>query len=140
MIKSITCRKGLCGDLEGKSSIMNLLDKINALRVESITPEEIKEILGVSQDEQVEKMMKTVRRLKFKVKAEQGRLKSERAAKLRRIFSGRGENSQRLRSRIQSRYPAMQFRNLEQLTDEQLAQIADDLEILEILESENDQG
>ncbi|MBO5592113.1 MAG: hypothetical protein J5913_04035 [Prevotella sp.] len=119
---------------------MNLLDKINALRVESITPEEIKETLGVSQDEQVEKMMKTVRRLKFKAKAEQGRLKSERAAKLRRIISGRGENSVRLRSRIQSRYPAMQFRNLEQLTDEQLAQIADDLEILEILESENEQG
>ena len=119
---------------------MNLLDKINAMGVESVTPEEIEATLGTSQEEQVEKMMKTVRRLKFKAKAEQGRLRSERAAQLRRLFAGRGTASARLRTTLQARYPAMQFRNLEQLSDEQLAQIAEDMEILEILESENEQG
>ena len=81
-----------------------------------------------------------VRQMNFKARAEIGRIRNERMKEVKRRLADRGPIGIQFRNTLSARYPAMCFRNLDQLTDEQIAQIASDVEILEMLKQEDEQS
>ena len=118
-----------------------LLDKVNKMGAESVTPEEFKETWGVMQETEVSSMMKFIKRQRFEAKAIEGKERCMRVlAKLRDIISEQTERAAMVRDVLFARYPAVQFRNLDELTDEQVEQIAEDLEILKLLEEEENRN
>lgn len=120
---------------------MNLKEKINKLNVDEMTTEELYALWGTTEQEQNAKMDQLVRRMNFKARAEMGRIRNERMKEVRRMLREKSEAvAANLLGLLQTRYPAMCFRNLEQLTDEQIAQIVEDVDILEMLEKEDEQG
>lgn len=119
---------------------MNLLDKVNRMGAASVTPEEFKETWGKTQDEQVSGMMKFIKRHQFEAKAEEGKERCARIlAKLQKVLQEQTERAAMLRNMVLARYPAMQFRNLDALTDEQKKQIVENMDILALLELEEDE-
>lgn len=119
---------------------MNLKEKINKLNVDAMTTEELYALWGTTEDEQNAKMDQLVRRMNFKARAEIGRIRNERMLEVKRLLKKNCVAGMPLMATLQTRYPAMCFRNLDQLTDEQIAQIAEDVDILEMLEKENEQS
>lgn len=115
----------------------NLLDKVNKIGAAGVTPEEFEETWGVTQETEVSGMMKFIKRQQFEAKAAEGKERCMRVlAKLRDIIAEQTERAAMVRDMLLTRYPAVQFRNLDELTDEQVEQIAEDLEILKLLEEE----
>ena len=113
----------------------NLLDKVNKMGAASVTPEEFEQTWGVTQEAEVSSMMKFIKRQQFEAKAVEGKERCLRVlAKLREILAQGTERAAMVRDLLTVRYPAMQFRNLDELTEEQKEQIAEDLEILELLD------
>lgn len=119
---------------------MNFKEKINKLNVDEMTTDELYALWGTTQQEQDEKVNQMVRRMNFKARVEIGRIRNNRMMELKRLLKDTGTLGMRLRSTLQARYPAFCYRNFEQLSDEQIAQIAEDMEVLEILEQENEQS
>lgn len=120
---------------------MNVKEKINKLNVDDLTTEELYALWGTTEQEQNEKTDQLVRRMNFKARAEIGRIRNERMQEVKRLLKQKSAEALNLLGMLQTRYPAMCFRNLEQLTDDQLAQIAEDVDVLEMLEKEeNEQG
>ena len=118
----------------------NLLDKVNKMGAVGVTPEEFKETWGVTQEAEVSSMMKFIKRQQFEAKAVEGKERCMRVlAKLRDMISEQTERAAMVRDVLFARYPAVQFRNLDELTDEQVELIAEDLEILKLLEEEEKQ-
>ena len=114
-----------------------LLDKVNKMGAESVTPEEFKETWGVTQETEVSSMMKFIKRQRFEAKAIEGKERCMRVlAKLREVIAEQTERAAMVRDVLMARYPAMQFRNLDELTDEQVEQIAEDVELLRLLDEE----
>ena len=115
----------------------NLLDKVNKIGAAGVTPEEFEKTWGVTQEAEVSSMMKFIKRQQFEAKAVEGKERCMRVlSKLRDIISEQTERAAMVRDVLFARYPAVQFRNLDKLTDEQVEQIAEDLEILKLLEEE----
>ena len=119
---------------------MNLKEKINKLNVDAMTTEELYALWGTTEDEQNAKMDQLVRQMNFKARAEIGRIRNERMLQVKRLLKKDCVAGMPLMATLQTRYPAMCFRNLDQLTDEQIAQIAEDVDILEMLEKEDEQS
>ena len=118
---------------------MNFKEKINKLNVDAATADEVYALWGTTEKAENEKMDKLARRMRFKAKAEMTRLKGEQVERLRKALKQDGPKIVQLRSTLQSRF-AVNFRNLDQMSDEQLALIAEDLEILELLDQEDEQS
>ena len=118
---------------------MNFKEKINKLNVDAATADEVYALWGTTEKVENEKMDKLARRLRFKAKAEIMRLKNQRVNELRKAVKREGPKIMQLRNTLQTRY-AVNFRNLDQMSDEQLAMIAEDLEILELLENDDEQS
>lgn len=115
----------------------NLLDKVNKIGAAGVTPEEFEETWGVTQETEVSSMMKFIKRQKFEAMAAEGKERCARVlAKLKEMWNEQTERAAMVRDMLLTRYPAVQFRNLDELTDEQVEQIAEDLEILKLLEEE----
>lgn len=119
---------------------MNLKEKINKLNVDAMTTEELYALWGTNEGEQNAKTDQLVRRMNFKARAEIGRIRNERMKEVKRRLADRGPMGIQFRTTLSTRYPAMCFRNLDQLTDEQIAQIAEDVDVLEMLEKEDEQS
>lgn len=119
---------------------MNLKEKINKLNVDAMSKDEVYALWGTTEKEQDEKMDQLVRRMNFKARAEIGRIRNERMLEVKSLLKKKCVAGMPLMNTLQARYPAMCFRNLEQLTDEQIAQIAEDVDILEMLEKEDEQS
>lgn len=116
----------------------NLLDKVNKMGAESVTPEEFKETWGVTQEAAVGGMMKFIRRQRFEAKAMEGKERCERVlARLKELIAQGTERAAQLTDLLTVRYPALQFRNLDELTEEQKEQIAEDVELLRLLDEES---
>lgn len=114
-----------------------LLDKVNKMGAESVTPEEFKETWGVTQEAAVGGMMKFIRRQRFEAKAMEGKERCERVlARLKELLAQGTERAAQLTDLLTVRYPALQFRNLDELTEEQKEQIAEDVELLRLLDEE----
>ena len=119
---------------------MNLKEKINKLNVDAMTTEELYALWGTTEGEQNAKMDQLVRQMNFKARAEIGRIRNERMKEVKRRLADRGPIGIQFRNTLSARCPAMCFRNLDQLTEEQIAQIASDVEILEMLKQEDEQS
>ena len=116
-----------------------LLDKVNKMGAGSVTPEEFKETWGVTQETEVNSMMKFIKRQRFEAKVVEGKERCMRVlAKLREVLAQGTETAARLTDLLTVRYPAMQFRNLDELTEEQKEQIAEDVELLRLLDEEDE--
>ena len=119
---------------------MNFKEKINKLNVDAMSNDELYALWGTTEKAENDKMDKLIRQMNFKARAELGRIRNERMLQLKHLFRDSGRAGMTLRSHLTARFPAMQFRNLEQLTDEQIEEIMQDAEILEMLEREDEQG
>lgn len=119
---------------------MNFKEKINKLNVDAMSNEEVYALWGTTEKAENDKMDKLILQMNFKARAELGRMRNERMHQLKHLLRDSGRTGAALRQHLTMRYPAMQFRNLEQLTDEQLEQIMEDVEVLEMLEQEDEQS
>lgn len=119
---------------------MTFKDKINKLNVDTLTTEELYALWGTSEAAENEKTDKLIRQMQFKARAELGRMRNERMLQVKRALADKTSPlGLQIRASLANRCPAM-FRNLEELSDEQLERIAKDMEILAILEKENEQS
>lgn len=119
----------------------NLLDKVNKMGAESVTPEEFETTWGKTREAQVKSMMKFIKRQQFETKAIEGKERCMAVlARLKAMWNEQTERATMVRDVLFARYPAVQFRNLDELTDEQVEQIAEDLEILKLLEEEEEKS
>lgn len=117
---------------------MKFKDKINAIETASMTPEELFSEFGITEEEYVTESMKKVRKQRFLAMASAGRAKEARLAnRIRALLQSPAPQSNALRSAL-SANPAFSFRNLDKMTDVQLIQIAKDMAILDLLDSENE--
>lgn len=113
---------------------MNFKDKIDRIDAASMTAEELYAEIGTTEDAYVSKTMKLLKQKMFQAKVATGRAKSSRIIeRFKEVIVGTGMTSDNLRTYMTSYYPAVQFRNLDKMTDEQIMQIAQDIEILKML-------
>lgn len=118
--------------------MMNFKDKINAIDAASMNTEELYAEVGMTEETYVANALKMVRKQRFLALAAAGRAKEVRLAnRIKDVLLGSSPQSIDLRAKF-SANPLYSFRNLEKMTDEQLVQIAKDMEILEILDEENE--
>ena len=117
---------------------MNFKDKINAIDAASMTVEELYSEIGITEEKYVEDAMKKVRKQKFMAMASAGRAKEAQLAnRIKNLLMGINPKSEEFRAAL-SANPAFSFRNLELMTDEQIVQIAKDMAILDLLDSEDE--
>ena len=119
---------------------MNFKDKFDAIDTEAMTREELFAEAGVDINNYVAEAMKLMSDEMMEARAE---VNSERLERLKKrigeLVAKPGDAiAESLRSMLRSKYPAVSFRNLDELTDEQVEEIAEDLKILEIMESEDE--
>lgn len=118
---------------------MNFKDKIDRIDAASMTAEELYAEIGTTEDEYVAKTMKLLKQKMFQAKVATGRAKSNRIiGRFKEVIVGIGTVSENLRIYMTTHYPAVQFRNLDKMTDEQIMQIAQDIEILKILDDDGE--
>ena len=118
---------------------MNFKDKIDRIDAASMTTEELYAEMGTTEDAYVSKTMKLLKQKMFLAKVAAGRAKSNRIIeKFKKVIVGIGSASDNLRAYMIRQYPAVQFRNLDKMTDEQIMQIAQDIEILKMLDEDGE--
>lgn len=108
---------------------MNFKDKIDRIDAASMTDEELYAEMGTTEDAYVSKTMKLLKQKMFHAKVAAGRVKNNRLIeRFKEVVVGIGAVSENLRTYMTSHYPAVQFRNLDKMTDKQVMQIAQDTE------------
>lgn len=118
---------------------MTFKEKINRLDVDTLTNEEVYALWGTTEKAENDKMDQLIRQMNYEANVEMGKIRNKRMLEVKRLLQDRGPMGAQFRNVLAVQCPAL-FRNLENLTDEQLEQIARDVEILEILEKEDEQS
>lgn len=118
---------------------MNFKDKIDRIDAASMTDEELYAEMGTTEYAYVSKTMKLLKQKMFQAKVAAGRAKSNRIIeRYKEVIVGIGTTSDNLRTYMTSHYPAVQYRNLDKMTDSQIMQIAQDIEILKMLDDDGE--
>ena len=81
------------------------------------------------------KELKFIKQMRFKAKAQLGRLKTENAImNLRDRIVAACAQSVSLQQLLLQRYPAVNFRNLDTLSESDLRQLSEDMELINLIE------
>lgn len=108
--------------------------------IDSLTDEEQEKEFGIAKKELVAKELKFIKQMRFKAKAQLGKLKSEELlVNLKDRLISACSQSVSLKELIVQRYPAVQFRNLEKLSEADLKQLSEDMELINLIEEIEDE-
>lgn len=117
-------------------------DKFLDLYIESLSDEEQKAEFGIAREDFVANELKAIKQMRFKALAQLNKAKAETmlASLKDRLVAALGQSIS-LQELLVQRYPAVQFRNLENLSETDLKQLSEDMELINLIEEiENEQG
>lgn len=114
-------------------------EKFVNLYINSLTDEEQEKEFGIAKKDFVAKEIKFIKQMRFKAKAQLGRMRTEAVIKnfKDRIVTACGQ-SLSLQELLIQRYPAVNFRNLEKLSESDLKQLSEDMELINLIEEVED--
>lgn len=114
-------------------------EKFVNLYINSLTDEEQEKEFGIAKKDFVAKEMKFIKQMRFKAKAQLGRMRTEAVITnfKDRIVTACGQ-SLSLQELLIQRYPAVNFRNLEKLSESDLKQLSEDMEFINLIEEVED--
>lgn len=114
-------------------------EKFVNLYIDSLTDEEQKKEFGIAKEEFVAIEMKFIKQMRFKAKAQLGKMKAEAAIiNLRDRLIAACNHSMSFQQLLLQRYPSVQFRNLDTLSESDLKQLSDDMELINLIEELED--
>ena len=109
------------------------------LYIDSLTDEEQEKEFGIAKKDVVGKELKFIKQMRFKAKAQWGRMKTENAIlNLRDRIVAACRQSVSLQQLLLQSYPAVNFRNLDTLSESDLRQLSEDMELINLVEETED--
>ncbi len=117
----------------------SIKEKFVNLYIDSLTDEEQEKEFGISKKDFVANELKFIKQMRFKAKAQLGRMKTEAAiTNLRERIVAACSQSLSLQELLLQRYPSVNFRNLEKLSEADLKQLSEDMELINLIEEVED--
>lgn len=114
-------------------------EKFVNLYIDSLTDEEQKKEFGIAKEEFVAIEMKFIKQMRFKAKAQLGKMNAEAAIiNLRDRLIAACNRSMSFQQLLLQRYPSVQFRNLDTLSESDLKQLSEDMELINLIEELED--
>ena len=109
------------------------------LYIDSLTDEEQEKEFGIAKKDLVAKELKFIKQMRFKAKAQLGKMKAEAAINnLRERLIAACNHSMSFQQLLLQRYPSVQFRNLNTLSESDLKQLSEDMELINLIEEFED--
>ena len=114
-------------------------EKFLNMYIDSLSDDEQEREFGIAKSDFVAKELKLIKQMRFKAKAQLGKMKAEVAiTTLRDRIIAACNQSMSFRQLLLQRYPAVQFRNLNTLSEADLKQLSEDLELINLIEEIED--
>ena len=114
-------------------------EKFLNMYIDSLSNEEQEKEFGIAKKDFVAKELKFIKQMRFKAKAQLGKMKAEAAITiLRDRIIAACNQSMSFRQLLLQRYPAVQFRNLDTLSEADLKQLSEDMELINLIEEIED--
>ena len=117
-------------------------EKFLNLYVDSLSDEEQRAEFGITRQDFVVNELKTIKQIRFKALAQLNKAKAETMlSNLKDQLVAAIGQSVSLQELLVQRYPAVQFRNLDKLSEADLKQLSEDMELINMIEEiEDEQG
>lgn len=116
-----------------------LKEKFLNMYIDSLSNEEQEKEFGIAKKDFMAKELKFIKQMRFKAKAQLGKMKAEAAITiLRDRIIAACNQSMSFRQLLLQRYPAVQFRNLDTLSEADLKQLSEDMELINLIEEIED--
>ena len=114
-------------------------EKFLNMYIDSLSNEEQEKEFGIAKKDFMAKELKFIKQMRFKAKAQLGKMKAEAAITiLRDRIIAACNQSMSFRQLLLQRYPAVQFRNLDTLSEADLKQLSEDMELINLIEEIED--
>ena len=114
-------------------------EKFLNLYVESLSDEEQRTEFGIARQDFVANELRAIKQMRFKALAQLNRAKAETMFNSLKdpLVAALGQSIS-LQELIVQRYPAVQFRNLDKLSEADLKQLSEDMELINLIEEIED--
>ena len=114
-------------------------EKFVNMYIDSLSDEEQEKEFGIAKKDFIAQELKYIKQMRFKAKAQLGKMKAEAAiAIIKDRIVDACNQSLSLQKLLSQRYPAVNFRNLDKLSDADLKQLSEDMEIINLIEDIED--
>ena len=114
-------------------------EKFVNMYIDSLSDEEQEKEFGIAKKDFVAQELKYIKQMQFKAKAQLGKLKTQAyVTNLRDRIVAACNQSLSLQEVLMQRYPAVNFRNLEKLSEADLKQLSEDMELINLIEEVED--
>lgn len=117
-------------------------EKFLNLYVDSLSNEEQKNEFGIAREDFVTNELKAIKQIRFKALAQLNKAKTKTmlTSLKDRLVAAIGQSIS-LQELLVKRYPAVQFRNLDKLSEADIKQLSEDMELISLIEEvEYEQG
>lgn len=114
-------------------------EKFVKMYIESLSDEEQKTEFGIAKNDFIAQELKYIKQMRFMAKAQLGKLKTQAyVTNLRDRIVAACNQSLSFQEVLMQRYPAVNFRNLEKLSETDLKQLSEDMELINMIEEVED--
>lgn len=114
-------------------------EKFVNMYIDSLSDEEQKKEFGIAKKDFVAQELKYIKQMRFKAKVQLGKQKTQAyVTNLRDRIVAACNQSLSLQEVLMQRYPAVNFRNLEKLSEADLKQLSEDMELINLIEEVED--
>lgn len=110
-------------------------EKFLNLYVDSLSNEEQKNEFGIAREDFVTNELKAIKQIRFKALAQLNKAKTKTmlTSLKDRLVAAIGQSIS-LQELLVKRYPAVQFRNLDKLSEADIKQLSEDMELINLIE------
>lgn len=114
-------------------------EKYLNLYVDSLSDEEQKSEFGIAREDFIKNELKAIKQIRFKALAQLNKAKADTilASLKERLVAAIGQSIS-LQELLVQRYPAVQFRNLDKLSEADIKQLSEDMELINLIEEVED--
>lgn len=115
-------------------------EKFLNLYIESLSDEEQMAEFGIAREDFVANELKSIKKMRFKAMAQINKAKAEtmKTSFIERLISTCTQSIS-LQELLVQRYPTVQFRNLDKLSEADLKQLSEDMELINLIEEIEDE-
>ena len=114
-------------------------EKFVNMYIDSLSDEEQEKEFGIAKSDFVAQELKYIKQMRFKAKVQLGKQKTQAyVTNLRDRIVAACSQSMSLQELLLQRYPAVNFRKLETLSEADLKQLSEDMELINLIEEVED--
>ena len=114
-------------------------EKFVNMYIDSLSDEEQEKEFGIAKKNYMAQELKYIKQMRFKAKAKLGKMKTQAyMADLKNRIVSACSQSLSFQELLLQRYPAVNFRNLDKLSDADLKQLSEDMELINLIEEIED--